>query len=327
VYHPNGLLDERRLFHKHYQRFIGTPPDPYYATCYPTAFYGCVAQWNWPKIQANLAWDLVTGSASVKVAVLDTGIDNSHPDLPTVAQQKDFVNADNNAEDDFGHGTHVAGIIGASTNNGVGVAGENWSVSLMAGKVCDAYGSCTWTAVADGIVWAADNGANVINMSLGGSSGSTTLKNAVDYAWNRGVVIACSAGNNGTNMKTYPASYTNCIAVAATDKNDRKASFSSYGVTWVDVAAPGDAVLSTMPNTPVTMNTLYGYKMNYDGVSGTSMAAPHVAGLAGLIWASGKCTTASCVRSRIESNADRIFGTGFYWRYGRINAYRAVSAP
>jgi thermitase len=197
----------------------------------------------------------------------------------------------------------------------------------MAGKVLDAYGYGTWTSVSNGIVWAADNGANVINMSLGGSSGSTTLKNAVDYAWNRGVVIACSAGNNGTSTKTYPASYTNCIAVAATDKNDKKASFSSYGAAWVDVAAPGDAVLSTMPNTLVTLNTDYGYKMNYDGLSGTSMAAPHVAGLAGLVWASGKCTTASCVRSRIEANADRITGTYLYWRWGRINAYKAVSAP
>jgi thermitase len=303
------------------------PNDTYYSTCYNTAFYGCVAQWNWPKIQANLAWDTVTGSANVKVAVLDTGIDNSHPDLPPVALQKDFINNDNNAEDDFGHGTHVAGIIGALTNNNVGVAGANWNVSLMAGKVLDAWGSGSWESVANGIIWAADNGANVINMSLGGSSSSTTLKNAVDYAWNKGVVIACSAGNNGTTTKTYPASYTNCIAVAATNKNDNKASFSSYGFTWVDVAAPGDGVLSTMPNTSVTMNTYYGYKMNYDGVSGTSMAAPHVAGLAGLVWASGKCTTASCVRSRIEKNSDKLPGTLLYWRYGRINAYKAVTAP
>jgi len=164
-------------------------------------------------------------------------------------------------------------------------------------------------------------------MSLGGSSSSTTLKDAVDYAWNKGVVIACSAGNNGNNMKTYPASYTNCIAVAATDKNDKKASFSSYGLLWVDVAAPGDGVLSTMPNTPVTLNTYYGYKMNYDALSGTSMAAPHVAGLAALVWATGKCTTASCVRSHIEQNTDRLPGTILYWRYGRINAYKAVTAP
>ncbi len=313
---PNGIA----------QAFVD-PNDTYYSTCYNTAFYGCVAQWNWPKIQANLAWDLVTGSTDVKVAVLDTGIDNSHPDLPPVALQKDFINNDDNAEDDFGHGTHVAGIIGALTNNGVGVAGENWSVSLMAGKVLDAYGSGTWESVANGITWAADNGANVINMSLGGSSSSTTLKNAVDYAWGKGVVIACSAGNGGSTTKTYPASYTNCIAVAATDKNDRKASFSSYGFSWVDVAAPGDAVLSTMPNTPVTLNTSYGYKMNYDALSGTSMAAPHVAGLAALVWASGKCTTASCVRSRIEKNSDKLSGTFLYWRYGRINAYKAVSAP
>lgn len=304
------------------------PNDPYdNTTCYNSSKSGCVSQWAWGKIQAYAAWDLTTGSSAVRVAVVDTGIDNSHPDLPPVVAQWDFVNNDNNAEDDNGHGTHVAGTIGALTNNGVGVAGMNWQVSLLAAKVLDASGSGTYAQVADGIVWAADNGAKVINLSLGGSIGSTTLKNAVDYAWSKGAVLACAAGNSGSSAKTYPAAYTNCIAVAATDENDNKASFSNYGAKWVDVAAPGVRILSTMPDTPVYLTTQYGYFTTYDALNGTSMATPHVAGLAGLVWATGKCTTNTCVRQRIETNADPIPGTGRYWYWGRINAYRAVSAP
>ncbi len=304
------------------------PNDPYdNTTCYNTSHSGCVTQWAWAKTQAYQAWSITTGSPSVRVAVVDTGIDNSHPDLPRVVAQKDFVNSDNNAEDDNGHGTHVAGTIGASTNNSAGVAGTNWAVSLMAAKVLDGSGSGSYSSVSNGIKWAADNGAKVINLSLGGSLSSKTLQRAVDYAWNKGVVLACAAGNNGNSAKSYPAAYTNCIAVAATDQNDAKASFSSYGSKWVDVAAPGVGILSTMPNSAVYLNTQYGYYQNYDALNGTSMATPHVAGLAGLIWATGKCGTASCVRGRIENNTDKIAGTGQYWAKGRINDYKAVSAP
>ena len=304
------------------------PNDPYdNTTCYNSSKAGCVSQWAWGKIQVYAAWNVTTGSSAVRIAVVDTGIDNRHPDLPPVAAQRDFVNNDNVAEDDNGHGTHVAGTIGALTNNGVGVAGMNWQVSLLAAKVLDASGSGTYAQVADGIVWAADNEAKVINLSLGGLIGSTTLKNAVGYAWRKGAVLACAAGNSGSSAKTYPAAYTNCIAVAATDENDNKASFSNYGARWVDVAAPGVRILSTMPDTPVYLTTQYGYFTTYDALSGTSMATPHVAGLAGLIWASGKCATNTCVRQRIETTADPIPGTGRYWYWGRINAYRAVSAP
>lgn len=314
---PNGIAT-----------IIADPNDPYdNTTCYNTSKAGCIKQWAWAKIQAYQAWDVTKGSTSVRVAVVDTGIDSTHPDLPRVVAQRDFANNDYNAEDDNGHGTHVAGTVGALTNNGVGVAGSNWSVSLIAVKVLNSSGSGSYSAIANGITWAADNGAKVINLSLGGTVGSTTLQNAVNYAWNKGVVIAAAAGNSGTSSRTYPAAYTNCIAVAATDENDAKASFSNYGSSWVDVAAPGVRILSTMPDHTVYLNTAYGYYRNYDAMNGTSMATPHVAGLAGLVWATGKCSTASCVRSRIESNADRISGTGTYWYWGRINDYKAVSAP
>ena len=302
------------------------PNDPYdNTTCYNSSKNGCVMQWAWAKIQAYQAWDITTGTG-IRVAVTDTGVDNSHPDLPAVVAQKDFINNDDIAEDDNGHGTHVAGTIGALTNNSAGVAGTNWSVSLVAVKVLNASGSGSYSAVSSGIKWAADNGAKVINISLGGYLPSSTLKSAVDYAWNKGVVLACAAGNDGMNWKLYPAAYANCIAVAATDKNDAKASFSNYGSSWVDVAAPGVNILSTMPNSSVYLGTQYGYFQDYDSLNGTSMATPHVAGVAGLVWAKfGLSSTASFVRSRIENNADAISGTGTYWAKGRINARRAVS--
>lgn len=302
------------------------PNDPYdNSECYNSSKHGCITQWAWAKVQAYQAWEITTGS-SVKIAVVDTGVDNSHPDLPSLVAQKDFVNNDDSAEDDNGHGTHVAGTIGALTNNGIGVAGANWSVSLLAAKVLDSSGSGSYAAVVNGIVWAADNGAKAINLSLGGTVPSKTLQKAVDYAWNKGAVLACAAGNSGTQAKLYPAAYTNCIAVAATDESDAKASFSNYGAKWVDVAAPGVHILSTMPDTFVYLNTQYGYYKDYDSLSGTSMATPHVTGLAGLVWAKGVCTSNTCVRSKIETTADPISGTGTYWKWGRINYYKAVSA-
>lgn len=310
---PNGIAT-----------IVADPNDPYDDTiCYDSSRHGCVSQWAWGKVRAYAAWDLTTGAA-VRVAVVDTGVDNSNPDLPAVVAQRDFVNNDNNAEDDNGHGTHVAGTIGAMTNNGAGVAGANWSVALVAVKVLNAAGSGSYAAVANGIIWAADSGAKAINLSLGGSIPSTTLRNAVNYAWNKGAVLACAAGNSGTSQKTYPAAYDRCIAVAATDENDKKASFSNYGSSWVDVAAPGVKILSTMPNSTVYLNTAFGYYQDYDSLNGSSMATPHVAGLAGLVWARGSCGTASCVRGKIESTADKIAGTGTYWKWGRVNYYSAV---
>lgn len=318
------------------------PNDPYdNSVCYATSSYGCTTQWAWAAVHAYEAWDITTGSPAVKVAVVDTGIDvgdpnyswpdyTGHADLvgcpsTTPITIQSFVSGES-GNDDHGHGTHVAGIIGACTNNAVGVAGANWSVHLMGVKVLDYSGSGTLSAVASGIRWAADNGAQVINLSLGTSSPYKTLERAVNYAWNRGAVLACAAGNAGTAAKTYPAAYTNCIAVAATDRSDAKAGFSSYGANWVDVAAPGVGILSTIQDdwTWCFLCYWYGYYPEYDALSGTSMSTPNVAGLAALVWATGKCSTNACVRATIESTADPIPGTGTYWRYGRVNYYNAV---
>lgn len=278
-------------------------------------------QWGMVKIQAPNAWDISSGSASVKVAVLDTGIDQDHEDLiGKIANQKNFSQSFT-LDDKYGHGTHVAGIAAAGTNNGKGVAGLGYNTQLLNVKVLGDNGSGSYSAIVNGIKWAADNGAKVINLSLGGSSASKALEDAINYAWGKGVVLACAAGNSGSSAPVYPAYYDNCLATAATDVNDAKANFSTYGF-WVDIAAPGVNIFSTTPNQKNKVSK----NKNYDYLSGTSMAAPHVAGLAGLIWATGHCADldATCVRSKIEDNADQISGTGTNWAKGRINAYQTV---
>lgn len=290
---------------------IGTP-DPYFGN-----------QWGMTKIQAPQAWDITKGKSSIKIAVLDTGVDQNHEDLAAkIVTNKNFTTS-STVDDLYGHGTHVAGITAAATNNGIGVAGVGYDSTIMNVKVLDDTGSGYYSWVASGIIWAADNGAKVISMSLGGSSSSSTLESAVNYAWGKGVVIVAAAGNSGNTARLYPGYYTNVIAVAATDQSDVKASFSSYG-SWVDVAAPGVNIYSTLPNHSNQIGTQgYGY------LSGTSMATPYVAGLAGLVWASsyGMSNSNTNVRNRIESTADPITGTGAYWQYGRINAYKAVAPP
>lgn len=273
-------------------------------------------------IDASTAWDVATGSG-VKVAILDTGIDQDHEDLSSkIVLQKNFTTAPT-YDDFYGHGTHVGGIV-AALGNSVGVTGVCPGCVLMNGKVLNDSGSGAYSWIASGITWAADNGAKVINMSLGGSSKSRTLENAVNYAWNKGVVVVAAAGNSNNPSKTYPAAYTKAIAVAATNNLDKKASFSSYG-SWVDVAAPGQDIYSTFPNHAFTIGTLYGRSQNYDFASGTSMATPMTAAVAGLLWSTPYGSSVSSVRNRIEATADRIPGTGTYWSKGRVNAARAVS--
>jgi thermitase len=274
-------------------------------------------QWGLFKIDAAnqaamSAWDITEGNQSVKVAILDTGIDSTHTDLAgKIAGSSNFTTS-STLDDTVGHGTHVAGITAAATNNGLGVAGTGYNTVLLNGKVLDDSGSGYYSWIASGIVWAADNGAQVINMSLGGSASSQALQDAVNYAWSKGVVVVAAAGNSNTNAPMYPGYYTNVIAVAATDSNDQRANFSNFG-NWVDVAAPGVSIYST-------------YKGNsYATLSGTSMATPFAAGTAALIWAKGYCTTNTCVRTQLEQTADKISGTGSLWAWGRINAYKAVT--
>lgn len=286
---------------------------------------GLPLQWGMYKIKAadtnTSGWNFSKSDPSVKIAILDTGIDQNHEDVSGKIVDNKNCSDSPTFDDLYGHGTHVAGIAAASTNNGIGVAGLGYNASLMNVKVLDDSGSGYYSWIASCIIWAADNGARVINMSLGGGAKSKTLENAVNYAWNKGVVIAAAAGNSGNSSPTYPAYYTNVIAVAATDQNDKKASWSSYGSRWVDVAAPGVSIYSTFPNHPYAINK----KPGYDYASGTSMATPYVSGLSALVWSTQYGTNNSAVRYQIESTADKISGTGKYWIYGRINALKAVS--
>ncbi len=272
-------------------------------------------QWGMAKIQAPQAWDITKGSSAIRIAILDTGIDQDHEDLAAkIVANKNFT-LSRTVDDRYGHGTHVAGIAAAITNNLKGVAGVGFDSSLMNVKVLGDTGSGYYNWVANGIIWAADNGAKVINLSLGGSSPSATLESAVNYAWGKGSVLVAAAENNNTTAPLYPAYYNNCIAVAATDQNDAKATFSNYG-TWVDIAVPGVDIFSTLPNHRNRLKTT-----NYGSLSGTSMSTPHVSGVVALIFAKFGGTNIE-VRAKVEASVDAT--SGFSTTIGRVNAYKAV---
>lgn len=306
---------------------FATPNDPYFAS----------NQYGPKKIQADLAWDLWNPVAPVIVAIVDTGIDNTHPDLTNkilrdangIVGFNAMTGARSTALDDHGHGTHVAGIAAAEINNGIGIAGiAGWNgqlgsdssyVKLMPVKVLNQFGSGTTDQVAQGILWAADNGANVISLSLGGP-GSVTLADAVTYAWNKGCMVVCAAGNSSSSTPSYPAGYPESIAVAATDATDTLCSFSNWG-PWVHVAAPGNAIFSTAP----TYSATGGFSLNYATLSGTSMACPHVSGEAALIWSANPMLTNADVKALIVNNTDPY--TPYAGRTiagGRVNVFRAM---
>ncbi|MBM3157243.1 MAG: peptidase S8 [Chloroflexi bacterium] len=277
--------------------------------------YNLNLQWALNKVQAFQAWDVTQGNRNIRIAILDTGIDLGHRDLSgKIVSSVNFTGSATAAANGQSHGTHVAGIAAAETDNGIGIAGIGHNCSIMNVKVLgdDGYGYYSW--IAKGIIWAADNGANVISMSLGGSIASTTLESAINYAWSKGAVVVAAAGNNGSTTPFYPAYYANCMAIGASDSSDNMTSWSNHG-SWVDVAAPGLSIYSTMPGGQ------YAYK------SGTSMATSHVAGLAGLVFSvasdsNGNGRINDEVRAAIESNCDSL---AMDVACGRINAYRAVS--
>ena len=278
-------------------------------------------QWGLSKIRASdsgeSAWNYSHGNPDVLLAVVDTGMDQNHADLiGKIAKNKNCTNS-STVDDRYGHGTHVAGIAAAATNNSKGVAGIGYNVRLINAKGLGDNGSGYYSWIANCIIWSADNGASVINMSLGGTSSSQVLADAVNYAWNKGVVVVAAAGNSNSTSASYPAYYPNAVAVAATDSNDQKASFSNYG-NWVDIAAPGVSIYSTAPNHTNSLRI-----NNYAYLSGTSMATPFVSGLAALLKSAGNLTQTEIV-DNIYQNADKIAQTGNYWTYGRINALNSL---
>ncbi len=345
-------------------RTSGTPNDPRFSELWGMNNTGQTGGANDADIDAPEAWDTQTGNDSTLIAVIDTGVDYNHPDLAANIWTNsgeipnngidddmngykddirgwDFANSDNDPFDDNLHGTHVAGTIGAVGDNGVGVAGVNWRVKIMPLKFLGGDGSGTLANALSAILYAANNKAKVMNNSWGGGGFSQALLDAIEYADNAGALFVAAAGNDGTDndqSPTYPSNYDapNVIAVAAIDHNGGLAIWdlggggggcgcqgcgnvvgapgSNFGATTVDLAAPGKDILSTTPNN------------GYTKLQGTSMATPHVAGVAGLVFSQFPGWTHLQVKERLLSTVDVSSGLqGKVVTGGRVNAQRALS--
>jgi thermitase len=308
------------------EQITATPDDP-----------SLSKQWAHTLMQSKPAWDISTGSSSIIIAIIDSGIDETHPDLAAkIVPGYDFVDDDTNPHDENGHGTHVAGIAAAITNNTIGVAGMDWQARIMPVRILDYYGATNSADVADGIVWAYTNGAKVLNLSLGGYEDVTAIKEAVDAAYAAGSLVVAAMGNDNLETPAYPAAYDNVLAVSATNKVDLVTYYSNYG-DHCDVAAPGgemsyygdtNGIYSTLPTYSTYMTSTLGYFVNYDYDRGTSMAAPYVSGLAALIWSVQPNLTPDQVQTIIENTAVDLGDPGWdpYYCHGRIDAYAALMA-
>jgi|GEM_PF-1058775 len=340
AYGQSGLVEYAEPnFRRHAYR---TPNDPRYGELWELHNNGQTGGKAGSDIDAPEAWDIQTGNQNVVVAVLDSGVDYNHEDLaaniwinskeiPDNGVDDDgngyiddrrgwnCVRNNNDPFDDDYHGTHVAGIIGATGNNGIGVVGVNWTVRLMPLKFLNRRGSGT---VADEVMcmeYAVSNGARIINASFGGPEFSFSEEEAIQAANEAGILFVTAAGNDRANsdrILNYPANYPlpNILSVAATDEEDNLASFSNYGPTTVHLAAPGVRILSTMPQN------------SYALLDGTSMAAPHVVGVAALLFAQNPTLSHFQVKDRILSTVDRLSNlTGLLLTGGRLNAQNALA--
>lgn len=263
-------------------------------------------QWNLPAIGTEKGWSISKGDEDIKIAVIDTGVDLDHPDLSTrLVEGYNILGENTNPDDDNGHGTHVAGIIASETNNREGIAGLTWYNKIMPIKAMSAEGYGTTFDIAKGIIWAVDNGADVINLSLGNYKESSVLKRAIRYAYNNNVVMIAAAGNDGSSQPSYPAAYPEVLSVSAVNNDGTLAEFSNYG-NYINISAPGVYIPSTY------------FNEQYASLSGTSMAAPHVAALAALIKSANPELTNSEVVTIIQKTArdlgkkgkDIQFGSG-----------------
>lgn len=298
----------------YYAHTASDPNDPSY-----------IAQWHLPRIGSSPAWSLTTGSSSVVVAVVDSGVYPSHPDLASkLVPGWNFVKDNADTTDVLGHGTAVAGSVAAATNNGIGVAGVSWGSRVMPLVAVDADDFAAYSDIAAAIQYAADHGVRVINVSVGGVNASNTLQKAVDYAWSKGALVFASAMNQAVSTPYYPAACARAVAVSATDFNDRLASFSNYG-GWITLSAPGTGILTTADGG--------GYSYH----NGTSFASPIAAGVAALVLSVNPRLTNAEVLSILKKTADLPPGSlppgatvaaspDPYFGWGRINAYRAVLA-
>lgn len=274
------------------------------------------SQWHMAKVQATSAWGISQGSTQVGIAIIDSGVDGTHPDLvPKLVQGYNFLSKNTDTSDVLGHGTATAGTAAAATDNLTGVAGLAWKNPIMPLLVVSSSGYAYYSNIANAITYAADHGIRVISISISGTSASGTLQSAVDYAWSKGAVVVASAGNTGNSVPNYPAACDKVIAVSATDANDNLPGWSSFG-TWVDLSAPGDSILTT------STGGSYGYW------SGTSFSAPLVSGLAALVLSANASLTNVSLVQLLQQNSDDLGAPGYdqYYGWGRINAYKALLA-
>lgn len=269
--------------------------------------------WHLPKIEATAAWDLATGR-DVVIAVLDSGVDGAHPDLAgKLVPGWNAVDNNANTSDVNGHGTAVAGAAAAATNNGVGVAAVAGDALIMPVRIADANAYAYWSTVAKGLTWAADNGADIVNISYSGVSGSATVQSAARYLQGKGGVTVVAAGNSGGEEVIAPSDAM--ISVSATGSTDARASFSSYG-QYVDIAAPGESIWTTVRGG------------SYQKWNGTSLASPVVAGVLGLMKSANPALGATELEALLLASADDLGAPGWdpYYGEGRVNALAAVQA-
>jgi subtilisin family serine protease len=289
------------------------PNDPCYAATCETS----TKQWSLEKVGLPQAWDITTGRESISIGIVDSGVDTGHPDLDGRVRVGENFSTDLDNDDDFGHGTHVAGIAGASSNNAEGIAGANWDADILSVKVLNGNGVGTATAIAKGVRYAVDQGVRVINLSLGASTFSQALADAVAYAQERGALVVAAADNQASTSLTYPGALPGVIAVGASTPFDTLASFSNYG-DWVDVLAPGAGIISTWPRAKSN-------GVPYEVEDGTSMATPLVSGIAALVWSENPYLSAQGVARRLSATADPVQGGASVVASGRVNAARALT--
>ena len=290
-------------------------------------------QWNLKMLGLEKTWSSFRGSQDVTVAVIDTGILTEHPDLKgNILAGYDFLDNDFDPTDtdpDFSHGTHVAGIIAAMTDNEEGISGINWDISIMPIRVIGPGGTGAYSALIAGIHWAVDNGADIINLSLAGSVDSQSLRDAVIYAVDNKVTVVAAAGNNGNSPILYPARYPEVISVAAIGPDKTRAYYSNYGPE-LDIVAPGGDSSQYTYHYNTILSTA-GYMIDnhpiheYSWSQGTSMATPHVSGLIALLYSTG-ITDPIEIRNLIKDTADDLGQAGFDEEYGAglININRAL---
>lgn len=286
-----------------YYQTLRIPNDPYYQSY----------QYNLKQLNAESAWDISTGNAGTKTAVVDTGADFAHEDLQgRLINGYDYIDNDQSPNDEHYHGTCVAGILGAATNNSKGVAGATWQNPMLVIRIGDAMGYASYEDMASAFIYAADNGARAVNISFGGYYDSETVRQAVDYAWSKNSVIIAAAGNEGTSDPIYPAAIPNVVAVSALDSNDVISDYSTYG-SFIDVAAYGT----------VTCPLLGG---GYATGSGTSFAAPEVAALFGLVFSINPSLSQQRAIDVVKQTATDLGSAGvdIYYGSGKVNFLRAV---